>query len=1128
MTNSTRRISMILAVVIVLGLFAAFPMLSAMADDPAVSNIAPQAQYKGEGEDNGSTGNYCEAPGTDWEVYHSGKLNDGIIPTGDSEATKGQNVEFWLSGIASGTIHIYFKFNAVATVSEANVYMNWRESTGGNRGYPESLKVYVGSGEDVAAATLLGEATTTDPEGAVRKYSVSGEAIDGSYVILEMVTPTTLPALCCSEVEIFGTLGEPFESSEESSEEESSVEDSTESEPSDEIEIDVPLENVAKDAQYKGTEGDDNGTSGNYCDTPIGEWLNYHSGKLIDGIIPNDNAANTKGQNVEIWNGSQSAGNNTVIFKLAESADLKQVNVYMNNRTDNANTGYPEKIEIYVGDSEDMAAATLMGEAKTSDPEGAVRKYTVNADISGSYVFIYFTVGAKWRITLSEVEIMTAAPMKDYAPDAQYKGTEGDDNGTSGNYCDTPIGEWLNYHSGKLNDGIVPDGDSEATKGQNVEFWNDGNKAGNNTIIFKLDRTVNVRELNVYMNSRASNAACGYPTKIEIYVGADEDMANATLLGEATTTDPEGAIRLYNAKGNATGSYVFLYFTIGDLWRITCSEVNIMGYHVVPKLPAPSLSGNLDRMETFEAPVITWEAVAGAVGYDAYINGILAAEGITETTYTPDMDPVVAYGSNTSYTKVQIVAKGDGDFYGDSVLSDSYNFFYVEKPLDLRGNRVTSADILIDPGHGGSQPGACLPLEDGTERQEKDDTLAMSLKLGETLEKLGYTVAFCRIEDVDDGLMSRAAKANAGDFDLFICVHRNAFNGQAKGIETLYEAGDDTDKAFAQAVQDQLAALNLTNNRGLKPRDNLVVTNNVADTIPCILVELAFIDNVDDNKAFDENFDAIALAIAKGAMVYQGKKIDNVGTVKVGDDEYNYEGAEIVVNIEAVVGEDKSVEISYELAGALGIASLNRIDGDVVTALGYQDATAPEGYKTAYKGAYTLELSAAEAGTQTMSLQLVDDFGGKSTVLTVNVYYVVKHTVTFVGMDGTTIETQSVKDGEAAIAPNAPEVEGYTFTGWDKAFDAVTEDMTVTAQYTKNEEDSSEAESTVDSSEAESTVDSSEAESTVDSSEAESESEADSSEPESDTPNTGDAGMAVFAILAVIAMAGVVVAKKSK
>ncbi|MBR3383525.1 MAG: InlB B-repeat-containing protein [Clostridia bacterium] len=65
-------------------------------------------------------------------------------------------------------------------------------------------------------------------------------------------------------------------------------------------------------------------------------------------------------------------------------------------------------------------------------------------------------------------------------------------------------------------------------------------------------------------------------------------------------------------------------------------------------------------------------------------------------------------------------------------------------------------------------------------------------------------------------------------------------------------------------------------------------------------------------------------------------------------------------------------------------------------------------------------------------------------------YVAPTYTVTFVDWNGAVIDTQVVSEGEAATAPNDPTREGYTFTGWDKDFSNVTEDITVTAQYRIN------------------------------------------------------------------------------
>jgi len=60
------------------------------------------------------------------------------------------------------------------------------------------------------------------------------------------------------------------------------------------------------------------------------------------------------------------------------------------------------------------------------------------------------------------------------------------------------------------------------------------------------------------------------------------------------------------------------------------------------------------------------------------------------------------------------------------------------------------------------------------------------------------------------------------------------------------------------------------------------------------------------------------------------------------------------------------------------------------------------------------------------------------------------YTVTFVDKDGATITSEKVEEGKAAEAPDAPAVTGYHFTGWSKAFNNVTSDLTVQAQYAIN------------------------------------------------------------------------------
>ena len=59
------------------------------------------------------------------------------------------------------------------------------------------------------------------------------------------------------------------------------------------------------------------------------------------------------------------------------------------------------------------------------------------------------------------------------------------------------------------------------------------------------------------------------------------------------------------------------------------------------------------------------------------------------------------------------------------------------------------------------------------------------------------------------------------------------------------------------------------------------------------------------------------------------------------------------------------------------------------------------------------------------------------------------YTVTFADYDGTVLKTETVEEGNSATPPDDPTREGYSFTGWDKEFDNITEEITITATYTE-------------------------------------------------------------------------------
>lgn len=107
-------------------------------------------------------------------------------------------------------------------------------------------------------------------------------------------------------------------------------------------------------------------------------------------------------------------------------------------------------------------------------------------------------------------------------------------------------------------------------------------------------------------------------------------------------------------------------------------------------------------------------------------------------------------------------------------------------PPVVAGKFSRNKTIVIDPGHGGTDPGAI-----NGSLKEKTAVLGVAKKLGEILKSRGYKVYFTRSTDVFINLRSRTKFANDKMADLFVSIHANAAPNAAKaksmhGIETFF------------------------------------------------------------------------------------------------------------------------------------------------------------------------------------------------------------------------------------------------------------------------------------------------------------------------------------------------------
>ena len=207
--------------------------------------------------------------------------------------------------------------------------------------------------------------------------------------------------------------------------------------------------------------------------------------------------------------------------------------------------------------------------------------------------------------------------------------------------------------------------------------------------------------------------------------------------------------------------------------------------------------------------------------------------------------------------------------------------------------------IVIDPGHGGKDPGAVSQT-----RQEKRIVLNLSRTLRDLLVKKGYNVRLTRETDVFLPLRKRTQFATNQKADLFISIHTNAsISNKAAGIETYYlalasdesaritamrenagaeynmkeldalvgrilkESKSTESRRLAELIQAQLTSGKQVRNRGVKHAPFVVL---IGTKVPAVLVEVGFISNPTEGKKLTTKAyqRQLATSIAKGIEQY--------------------------------------------------------------------------------------------------------------------------------------------------------------------------------------------------------------------------------------------------------------------
>lgn len=145
--------------------------------------------------------------------------------------------------------------------------------------------------------------------------------------------------------------------------------------------------------------------------------------------------------------------------------------------------------------------------------------------------------------------------------------------------------------------------------------------------------------------------------------------------------------------------------------------------------------------------------------------------------------------------------------------------------------------IVIDAGHGGSDPGAV-----GCGLEEADVVLDVSRRLQTLLEGAGLSVALTRSDDRYVGLSARADYANSRGAARFVSIHANANAGTpATGTETFVaEGASSSSRDMGTRIQSEMVGTWGLRDRGLKTARFTVL---VRTSMPASLSEMGFINN---------------------------------------------------------------------------------------------------------------------------------------------------------------------------------------------------------------------------------------------------------------------------------------------
>lgn len=218
--------------------------------------------------------------------------------------------------------------------------------------------------------------------------------------------------------------------------------------------------------------------------------------------------------------------------------------------------------------------------------------------------------------------------------------------------------------------------------------------------------------------------------------------------------------------------------------------------------------------------------------------------------------------------------------FGGVLLLFCLLLLWVEKKraLETQKQEKTTCLVMIDPGHGGYDPGK-IGVSGSL---EKDFNLAIGKKVDKELKKRGVQTGMTRSEDVElsDGgggskksqdMRKRVQLMNCSGASIAVSIHQNSFtDSTSKGCQVFYYGESQEGKQLADCIQAAVKE-RLQDGNHRVPKANSVYYILKKVQCPVVIVECGFLSNAqEEKKLLTPSYQTkIAMGICDGIMRYR-------------------------------------------------------------------------------------------------------------------------------------------------------------------------------------------------------------------------------------------------------------------